>query len=97
MTELGVGSRVFVGYTDSTDGKADAARCKTGTIVDGPRPPGEIVICFGTLMRTSETEFSVMMDYGEKIEAAEPILTPIDGDEGLNDEPTMSEIPKEEA
>jgi len=85
MTELGPGTRVWVGFTDNCEKGMEIYRCKTGTVYGEPYFNTSNKICW-----------LVELDIGVNVGAAEHILFPIDGDEGLEDrKESQPEIEKE--
>jgi len=80
--ELGIGVRVWVGYTDQVDERVAHARCNTGRITDGPFPPGETK--HGRVNMTQYPLWAVTMVDGSYLAVAEHLLYPIDDDGGLS-------------
>jgi len=84
MKPLGIGTRVFIGWTDSADEGDKKARLKQGTIVRGPHKPG------GRTMLNGEVDYNNNQRYtywivvcdgvSAEVAVAEYLLTPIDDD-----------------
>jgi len=95
MAEIGVGSRVWLGYTENTEYGYRKAVCKTGTILDGPFGPG-LIEDDDMIHYAKEECWNIQMDYGQRVCAVESVIFPIDGDEGLEDrKSSQPEIEKE--
>lgn len=75
MATLGIGVRVYVGWT------ANASRpglvCQQGVVVNGPYPAGTVV---GRRYRLPGRSWKVALDSGARVGAVEKLLTPIDPD-----------------
>lgn len=78
---LGPGCRVWIGWTPTTNvyGPVDA-RLRTGTVVDGPHPPGTLMLFSG---RTNRSVMWIVQADGAPQPTAvnERLLTPLDGGE----------------
>ena len=76
MSELGIGTRVWVGYTDSYRDELKGSLCEKGTIVDGPFEKGDMI--YEPKRVVHARGWNVEMDNGYGVFTAERILFPID-------------------
>lgn len=77
--QLGIGVRVYIGWTDSDQVESDYdARCETGRITAGPFPPGYYE-SRESLIFISHPAWNVLRDAsGTKVMCTEDVLFPID-------------------
>jgi len=91
-TELGVGIRVWVGWTPDDKlmehrWRAGEARCKTGTLTGGPFQPGKHYGASGEGYELRVTCWNVDIDGVGEVFASENLLYPMDdGDPAEQDE-----------
>lgn len=81
MNTLGIGARVWIGWTPAVccTGPSERARLKTGTIIKGPAEPWQLVTPDGKLNRFRM--WMVQPDGAAVVWAAEELLSPIDDGE----------------
>lgn len=81
--QLGIGVRVYCGWApdDQVTAGFGFARCATGTITDGPFPPGLIDGGNGNYFLSNECYWNVAIDGVGLTGATESCLTPIDDNE----------------
>lgn len=86
MATLGIGVRVYVGWTAKVNRSGDVRLCAIGRIKSGPYPPG-----FEGMERRSWS-----VDMGDRRQlVVEQLLTPID-DDGGQAEPRAVEVTETE-